>query len=1497
MKFRFSQKLSLPLIASFLWAAASLPGFGQTSPQIDDALESNGLVWTSTGAYPWTVGSNVRGRADVLTGGVDVPVLETTITGPAKLVFDWSVQAVQAALETPVLGLCVDGKELALDTPTIFWRCVELQIPNGTHQVKLRPLNGATIHLDKFIYDPGQIMGFVRAIGDEETGVWAVHDGSFAQVGAAARDGVSSAAQLSSKAGKRPIAYRLAGGGPTEAVSISFWQLQVANEHNLSSTPVLIVDSAGNSGVYGTWEPRELVTTGGRWLKIEGYFVEGLTRPGALYLDDFKVEVQTLSWLLDAPELTWESTAGAPDTLPWLPSNGSAPYAPLGMALASGDGPFEATISTTIQGPARFAATYAMQYESGNPELLLKMNGAAPITWPLAGWSRRMVEIPAGPKTLSLTAIEHSSSDAVVMLDQCNLLTPTAAPIRQALGTDATVGVWSSQRGGVTRDEVVKHSADASMLLTPTKGTVTEVVLDLTGPSVLSFWSKCAPAAELTAYGTSVTSSEVVAYWTGEVDSWQLRVFTIPSGPYQLHLLAQGDTVWLDDLLSMTAVPLTESLDATSDIPGLVDLPGATTNALSVQFQPGSGAVGDDALVFQSERVDELVIPFSSSYYPVRIRFRYLCRSFLQIWQGVPDYGLAGNLLFYEGSPAADTWREADIITTDATVAQLHFQASDCWLDNLRIESITPRPWADAAISTLTDPDRWNAFDKADRTGGICAASGSSGTTNGVPTVAALPMALPGAGGCDVSALWRRGRGGYNIFEFRCGSAVLTQNSATWIPVHAHVDAVTTNVNFSVTAASRGYYYGGYSYGALRGGEGLVDEVNLAPQPAQSFSQALDTNQPGSTIQVDGWNSLGTAIASVETGITFDGADSIAIRPDPTVAGLQKTTIRTSFTQGGFFHLRARRGGSGTTSCNVRWQANNRAGVNTISLSDSWTYTTGCAMSGTGATSILLEIEVDGDDASSVVYLDTFGWDAMPPISTLLEAPVFTNWVAGPEWVGGCYVMGNGTSVTALTELSLPPSQETSVSATATGPGMIVFNTGDWGATGTYTLRVAVDGVVNFSAARTPGYSSYYNTDQVYLLPGTHTVTWTIQASPGGPFGPFNLLSVALVPGSETALLNQRYPASEGWSYSEETMPVPLYALKEGVISPGGVNLPDTNCWLARQVTGPAEVSFGWFSDQSSYYYGEQGRLMVDDQVAGFMGQANTYYQPLVEDKSTNLSVNLPVGQHELKWSRALNSSAMAALGTFIVGPPVMSTEDIGGLTWVNYYGNEYRWKSVPGKAYSGLSAISARDTAQGECLVTGPGELKFMLSQDGRSIFGVGNQDSTYFYSSDAREWKPITLLVPPGPQRIRFSESYCEPTDGTEIAWVDDLQFSTSAFAQWRASKLSDPVWGTVDQEGDSDGDAVNDLFEFAFGTNPESASTPIGPASSVVGGQIHLQFPTLPYDATGLVYCVECSADLGEWVEMARVPANAANSAGPTVNLPAATRTFVRTKVLVE
>ena len=246
-----------------------------------------------------------------------------------------------------------------------------------------------------------------------------------------------------------------------------------------------------------------------------------------------------------------------------------------------------------------------------------------------------------------------------------------------------------------------------------------------------------------------------------------------------------------------------------------------------------------------------------------------------------------------------------------------------------------------------------------------------------------------------------------------------------------------------------------------------------------------------------------------------------------------------------------------------------------------------------------------------------------------------------------------------------------------------------------------------------------------------------------------------------------------------------------------------------------------------------------------------------------------------------------------------LATEAVGLSYWQRQLGNGHGASSSPLLSVKGdQHALSARDTAQGDCLVIGPGILSFMLAQDGRSIFRVWSENQeTYYYSSDAHGWEHVSVLIPPGPQRITFSESYCEPTDGTEIAWIDGMHFIPGGFAQWRASTLSNIEWGVHWEYLDSDADGVTDVFEYAFGTNATKETPASGPGCTLVNGQLRLQFPTLPYNTNGLRYAVDGSSDMVEWTELAVVPASASLTAGPTLTVPAAPRRYVRTRILID
>jgi hypothetical protein len=381
------------------------------------------------------------------------------------------------------------------------------------------------------------------------------------------------------------------------------------------------------------------------------------------------------------------------------------------------------------------------------------------------------------------------------------------------------------------------------------------------------------------------------------------------------------------------------------------------------------------------------------------------------------------------------------------------------------------------------------------------------------------------------------------------------------------------------------------------------------------------------------------------------------------------------------------------------------------------------------------------------------------------------------------------------------------------------------------------------------------------------------------------------VPGTPQQLLANRLPAADGWTFGGPEPPQPSYSLSEGSIQPDLILLPTGGSWLQRVITGPAEVTTAWFWPNDPTV---SGRFTVDEYNVGG-AQSLDYRSP-----SYDPTISLPPGAHTLRWEHT-GDPEDSFPGAILVGrcditAPVIAAEDVQGLIWINQGSSEYRWRSLPGQVSAGTTALTARDIAQGTCLVTGPGSLHFMLNQDGRSVFTVTDDAyHSYFYSSEADGWHPVTILIGPGQHRLIFRESYCEPTYGNEIAWVDELAFRPSAYVSWLAGYDEDPYLGQGWEQLDSDDDGLLNVLEYAFGTDPLSArGGPIGPACSLVNGQMRLTFPTLPYATTGLNYIVETSPDMSEWTTHTPVPSSAAHQPGPHITVPEGGRQYVRTRV---
>lgn len=111
-----------------------------------NAITSSSLVWYSGGDSVWQDGATVNNRLPLVAGkggNNSVSVLQTTVTGPATVSFEWSVASGNS---NSVLTHSLDGVEQAT-TSSSSWQSASVSVGTGTHLLEWRLTKSASAPL------------------------------------------------------------------------------------------------------------------------------------------------------------------------------------------------------------------------------------------------------------------------------------------------------------------------------------------------------------------------------------------------------------------------------------------------------------------------------------------------------------------------------------------------------------------------------------------------------------------------------------------------------------------------------------------------------------------------------------------------------------------------------------------------------------------------------------------------------------------------------------------------------------------------------------------------------------------------------------------------------------------------------------------------------------------------------------------------------------------------------------------------------------------------------------------------------------------------------------------------------------------------------------------------------------------------------------------------------------------------------------------------------
>ncbi len=126
--------LKMILAASVFWPLAA---FSQTPIDLDQALGGSGLSWTTGGAQSWlsqdiAVAAGSEAAASGVIGNSQSSFLETTVTGPGRIVYRW---AVSSELGFDVLRFSVNGLTKRQSSGLVPWQVGSTVIDTAGQQV------------------------------------------------------------------------------------------------------------------------------------------------------------------------------------------------------------------------------------------------------------------------------------------------------------------------------------------------------------------------------------------------------------------------------------------------------------------------------------------------------------------------------------------------------------------------------------------------------------------------------------------------------------------------------------------------------------------------------------------------------------------------------------------------------------------------------------------------------------------------------------------------------------------------------------------------------------------------------------------------------------------------------------------------------------------------------------------------------------------------------------------------------------------------------------------------------------------------------------------------------------------------------------------------------------------------------------------------------------------------------------------------------------------
>ncbi len=1438
------------------------------------------LTWVVTGTPGWDTASS---SSDVSGGDVARVVqagdssMETVLSGPATISFSWRLLGPDGR---GWLSLEIDDREMATLRRAVSWQRVEINLPPGSHSIRLRArgmarVPGAAAEADHFVVNPGARLPWLDSIGDDPEALWVVtglgqvtaeyvpslagsgfDDGNVAAVRGTGRADRTSLVRLVQGPARLVPWVNVKGGSFT------------ARDLDSNGTPRRVNSPAGN-----TWDDAPIIVGPGMhrvewvhfyWAEMENEKDPYPLRPPANAVAG-PADVATLASLTIEP-LTMDNTlAGG---LSWT-SSGTNPFVPTladrepnslnfdqAAALAvERPGPLQdARLATVITGPAEVELRVGSDGPSGDVFRILADGQVKFENRSEGNIGSPIFEIPAGPVTVEVEWISGPDSGWPRRASLTGVEVRPALPeeVKSALDAPAGITFFSSHPELWDTDSADPRSGLAvrtrPLPLSPLAFPELSAWVD--GPAVLTYWRR----TELPE-GASLPFPGVWDSFNPGPSSWQSTTVPVPDGRHRLvwHSPRPGqgffgpsaryllDGFSLQPGTGIDAVPLAEALD-TPDRIWVSSGDDVTAGHFGQLALDGVDAVS----LAPVNQVSPAWVETSVTG-PALVSVHYLRSTLTVTLNGaLPEWGIS------ETSLPDSSWRRMQVPVPPGEYT-LRFSGSDprhpILLD---MAEITPQPTpslADALdapeLAFTSDGGRWQPLHSPLAGDGDALFAGGQGT-GWVGTEISGPA--------QVQFDWRAGPESTRLsLEVNGVEIAIAPHYHLWETVTVEIPSGSHSFRWIFTGQEN-----------RRGAPAGLNRLSVTPLPGSPLADALDA--PGQT-----WLTSGPPPHWIgQTELSHDGQNAALVpsSEDESING--GSELKTSVTGPVLVRFWWYKDGPGLALLQV-----GDRDVAELTGENSWQEVTAVVPPGTHILKWVRRKNHYFDPRPSLC-VDDFRLQPLPAGLTLgdaLDAPdlPWRTSAAAPWELTWRSLPGGGQEPAAISAAT--PGETTWIETDVNGPAVLSFLYIE-DSFGFSQGRLLVDGtpVLPLRGAISPDDAIPVR----WPIPaGPHTIRWEWDVAGSSPLGSTALERLMLDRveiATDRPELESLFPDNLGVAdtgthpWTVQPSPGDGFRPESHPVAPG------SQSGIHMIVPGNRELAFrtGWAGLRSNRTGG--CFLSVDGSWYAIHGQGGYIGDTL------DSVWHLPPGEeHTLRWntSSAVGVIDAVFLDQLSLDVPAFPIGDALGLphkTFLSTGGG--RWYGQTASTRGEGAAVSSTGSGSLITQFTGPGTVSWWWKNEAAPANATAmlivwpyGSPAVHATRSGSFDWERREVVLPWGETfRLEWRASGYE----TGRLVIDDVTFRESAddtYTAWAIARLSGGERATMD--ADPDGDGQSNLMEFAFGSDPNSSRSAYTQDIRIDSGFVHLCLTLPDHDTTGLNYDLEFSPDLKNWTLLQRIP----------------------------